>query len=381
MRRREFITLLGGAGAAWPVVARAQQQAMPVVGLLRSTRAEGFANLTEALRAGLSQSGYDVGRNVAIEYRWANDQRDRLPALAAELIHKPVAVIVANTQAALAAKAATTSVPIVFVTGTDPVRDGLVPSFNRPGGNVTGISFLAGGSAGKRLELLRQLVPGATTIAVLVDGHTAEAMAERRDLEAAAQAVGQRLFVVEIGADRELEPAFDSAIADRHRRIPRWTRTAVGGAGAAPPAAGGPRATRVRRGRRPDELRHQHDRCLSPGRHLCGKGSQRRTAGRLAGAASHQVRIRHQSSDRKSARPCRANAHSRRRRRGDRVRRREFITLLGGAAAWPLVEAVLPTVRVARNTCERRKIEQINVQTCRRRPSVHYATIETIKVR
>jgi putative tryptophan/tyrosine transport system substrate-binding protein len=215
IRRREFIMLLGGAGAAWPVVARAQQQGMPVVGLLRSTRAEGFANLTEALRAGLSQSGYDVGRNVAIEYRWANDQRDRLPALAAELIHKPVAVIVANTQAALAAKAATTSVPIVFVTGTDPVRDGLVPSFNRPGGNVTGISFLAGGSAGKRLELLRQLVPGATTIAVLVDGHTAEAMAERRDLEAAAQAVGQRLFVVEIGADRELEPAFDSAIEEK----------------------------------------------------------------------------------------------------------------------------------------------------------------------
>jgi ABC-type uncharacterized transport system substrate-binding protein len=214
MRRREFITLLAGAAAS-PLAARAQQPAMPVVGFLRSTRAEGFAHLTEALRAGLSQSGYDVGRNVTNEYRWADEQRDRLPALVAELIRKPVAVIVGNTEAALAAKAATKSVPIIFVTGTDPVRDGFVTSFNRPGGNVTGISFLVGGSAGKRLELLRQLVPGATTIAALVDGHTAEAMAERRDLEAAAQAVGQRLFVVEIGADRDLEPAFASAVEQK----------------------------------------------------------------------------------------------------------------------------------------------------------------------
>src|SRR5262249_22836121 len=159
----------------------------------------------------LGESGYDVGRNVAIEYRWADEQRDRLPALAAELIHKPVTVIVGNTEAALSAKAATTSVPIVFVTGSDPVRDGLVPSFNRPGGNVTGITFLSAGMA----ELLRQLVPGATTIAVLVDVHTDEARAERRDLEAAAQAVGQRLFVVEIGGDRDLEPAFDSAVEQK----------------------------------------------------------------------------------------------------------------------------------------------------------------------
>jgi putative ABC transport system substrate-binding protein len=214
-KRRAFITLLGGA-ASWPLAARAQQQpTLPVVGMLRSTRAEGFAHLMEALRAGLSQSGYDVGRNVAIEYRWADNQPDRLPALVAELIHKPVAVIVSNTQAALVAKAATATVPIVFVIGSDPVRDGLVTSFNRPGGNVTGISFLSSGSSGKRLELLRQLVPGATTIAVLVDPRIAEGIAERHDVEVAAQAVGQRLFVVEIRTDRDLEAAFASMVEQK----------------------------------------------------------------------------------------------------------------------------------------------------------------------
>src|SRR5258708_4835826 len=216
MRRREFISLLGGAAAAWPLAARAEQQAtLPVVGMLRSSRAEGFANLMEALRAGLSQSGYDVGRNVAIEYRWADEQPDRLPALVAELIRKPVALIVGNTQAALAAKAATATVPVVFVTGTDPVRDGLVTSFNRPGGNVTGISFLSSGSSGKRLELLRQLVPRVATIAVLVDPRTAEGIAERRDVEVAAQAVGQPLFVVEIRTDRDLEPAFAAIVEQK----------------------------------------------------------------------------------------------------------------------------------------------------------------------
>ena len=214
MRRRQFITLLGGA-AAWPYATYAQQQTMPVIGFLRSTRAERFAFMTEALRAGLNESGYDVGRNVLIEYRWADEQRDRLPALATELIRKPVAVIVANSIAALAAKAATSTVPIVFATGSDPIRDGLVTSFSRPGGNVTGISFLASGSSGKRLELLRQLVPGATTIAVFVDARTAEALAERRDIEAAAQVVGQRLYVVEIREDRELEPAFASVVEQK----------------------------------------------------------------------------------------------------------------------------------------------------------------------
>ena len=202
MRRREVITLLGGA-AAWPLAARAQQPAMQVVGFLRSTRPEGFENLTEAVRAGLREGGYDVGRNVAIEYHWGNEERDRLPVLATELIRRPVAVIVCDGRAAVSAKAATATVPIVFVTGSNPVRDGLVTSFNRPGANLTGISFVSGESGGKRLELLRQLVPGAATIGVMIDPHTNEGVVEQRDLEVAAKAIGQQLFVIETTADRE----------------------------------------------------------------------------------------------------------------------------------------------------------------------------------
>ena len=212
MRRREFIAGLGSAVAV-PHLVRAQQHAVPVVGFLRSTRAQGFEHLTEILRAGLNESGFEAGRNVAVESHWADEQPDRLRALTAELVKRPVAIIVANSVAALAAKAATTTVPIVFVTGADPVG-GLVTAINRPGGNLTGVSWLSGESGGKRLELLRQLVPSAATIAVLVDPRTNEGRLERLDLEAAAKAIGQELFVVEITADRDIEPG----LADCERK-------------------------------------------------------------------------------------------------------------------------------------------------------------------
>jgi len=207
MRRREFITLFGGA-AAWPVAARAQQAAMPVVGFFRSTKADGFAHLVAALRKGLNETGYADGKNVAIEYHWANDRPDRLAPLAADLVRRKAAVIVANSNAAHAAKAATTTIPIVFATGSDPVKDGLVASLNRPGGNLTGVVFITGELGAKRLELFRQLVPKATTIGMLVNPNTSETERERREVQAAAQAIGQQLVVFEVTSGRDIETAF-----------------------------------------------------------------------------------------------------------------------------------------------------------------------------
>jgi putative ABC transport system substrate-binding protein len=207
MRRREFITLLGAA-ATWPLAARAQQPAMPVIGFLRSSAAAGSVYLVAAFRQGLNEAGFTEGQNVAIEYRWADDRTDRLQELAADLLRRRVAVIVANTDAALAAKAATTTVPIVFAIGGDPVRDGLVANLNRPGGNVTGVVFFFGVLGAKRLELLRQLAPRATTIAMLVNPNSPNTEAERKDVQAAAQAIGQQLLILDVSSDREIETAF-----------------------------------------------------------------------------------------------------------------------------------------------------------------------------
>jgi putative ABC transport system substrate-binding protein len=212
--RREVMMLLGGAvGAAWPLAVRAQQTAMPIVGFLRSASLANATHLVTAFRQGLQEASFVEGQNVVIEYRSADNQLHRLPALVADLIRRQVAVIVGNSIAALAAKAATKTVPIVFAMGSDPVRDGLVASLNRPGGNVTGVTFFAGLGA-KRLELLRQLVPRATTIAMLVNLNTpdTDTEAERRDVEAAAQAIGQQLIVLDISTDRDIETAFATAI-------------------------------------------------------------------------------------------------------------------------------------------------------------------------
>jgi putative tryptophan/tyrosine transport system substrate-binding protein len=210
MRRRELIILLGGA-AAWPLAARAQQgeqAGMPVVGFLRSASLTDATHMVSAFRNGLKETGFVEGQNVAIQYRSAENHFDRLPGLAAELIRLPVTVIVGNTPAAQAAKMATTAVPIVFATGSDPVVDGLVASLNRPGGNVTGVTFLSGALAAKRLELLRQVVPNATIIAVLVSANTAEGEEERRDVQGAAQAIGQQLIIVDARTDDDIEAAF-----------------------------------------------------------------------------------------------------------------------------------------------------------------------------
>ena len=215
LTRRKFITLLGGSAAAWwPLAARAQQPTMPVIGFLRSpSLADAIRRgLVTAFRLGLKETGFVEGQNVAIEYRYADNQVDRLPALVAELLRYPVAVIVANSIAALAAKAATTTVPIVFATGGDPVSDGLVASLNQPGGNVTGVSFFNGALGSKRLEMLRQLVPKVTIIGMLVYPNTPETEAERRDVQAAAQTVGQQLIMHDVKSGPDIDTAFAAFI-------------------------------------------------------------------------------------------------------------------------------------------------------------------------
>jgi putative tryptophan/tyrosine transport system substrate-binding protein len=212
MKRREFISLLGGA-AAWPRAARAQQSAMPVIGFLHPSSPEPFADRPRAFRQGLREVGFVEGENLAIEYRWADNQIDRLPALAAELVRRQVAVIAAvgGNNSAFAAKAATTTIPIVFDVGEDPVKLGLVASLARPGGNLTGINFFTVELAAKRLELLRELVPGAVRIAVLVDpvGVTTTG-STLRDVEAAARAMRLQIRVLNASTSDEIEAAFAS---------------------------------------------------------------------------------------------------------------------------------------------------------------------------
>jgi putative tryptophan/tyrosine transport system substrate-binding protein len=207
LKRREFISLLGGA-AAWTLAARAQQAAMPVVGFLNSASAESFAPFVAAFRQGLSEAGYIEGRNVAVEYRWANEQYDRLPALAADLVRRQADVIAANQISVEAAKAATATIPIVFTTALDPVQLGLVAALNRPGGNLTGVTTLNVELLPKRIELLHQLSPTATDLALLVNSTNPSAGALSRDAHAAARSLGLQLHILEASSESDFEPAF-----------------------------------------------------------------------------------------------------------------------------------------------------------------------------
>ena len=213
MKRREFIALLGGAAATWPLAARAQQEpGVPLVGLLRNTPSASFEHIVAALRRGLSEAGFVDARNVAIEQRWAEGDDDKLPALLADLVGRRVAVIVANTAGALAAKAAATTVPVVFATGSDPVRDGLVASLNRPGANFTGVTFISSDLGTKRLELLRQLVSRTTTMGMLIGPDVPETIAERADVQKAAQALGQQVVVAQATSLGEIAAAFTAFV-------------------------------------------------------------------------------------------------------------------------------------------------------------------------
>jgi putative tryptophan/tyrosine transport system substrate-binding protein len=208
LRRREFIKLLGGAATVWPLAARGQQAAMPVVGFLNSASAESFAPYVAAFRQGLSETGYIEGRNVAVEYRWADEQYDRLPALATDLVRRHADVIAANQISAEAAKAATGTIPIVFTTALDPVQLGLVAALNRPGGNLTGVTTLNVELLPKRIELLHQLSPSATDVALLVNPTNPSAEALSRDAQVAARSLGLRLQVLEASNESDFETAF-----------------------------------------------------------------------------------------------------------------------------------------------------------------------------
>jgi putative ABC transport system substrate-binding protein len=212
IRRRELIAALGGAALAWPLTARGQQPAMPVIGFLNSASPVTFAHVVSGFRHGLAEAGYIEHRNVGIDYRWAEGQVDRLPALASELVHAQVAVICAGSPpAALAAKAATTTIPIVFTSGDDPVKLGLVKSYSRPGGNLTGVALLIDVLSGKRFGLLREIAPAATLITVLLNPSWPTSDTQLNDVQEAARAVGQQIHVLRADTEHEIDAAFDMA--------------------------------------------------------------------------------------------------------------------------------------------------------------------------
>jgi putative tryptophan/tyrosine transport system substrate-binding protein len=209
MRRREFIALIDGGAAAWPIAARAQQPSLPVIGYLESASQGIFADLIPAFRQGLTEAGYIDGQNVKLEYRWAEGQYDRLPALTTELVRDGAALIFTTAFiSAQAAKAVTTTVPVVFVSGPDPVQLGLVASLNRPGGNLTGVTLFTSTVGAKRLQLLRELLPAATTFAFIVNPGNTRADSDIQEMEAAAQALGRQIVVAKAATDRDFETAF-----------------------------------------------------------------------------------------------------------------------------------------------------------------------------
>ena len=276
MRRREFLGVLGGAAAAWPLVARAQQPAMPVVGLFHVGSSDKFGHLVTAFRRGLVEADLVEGRNVAIEYRWAEGQIDRLPALAADLIRRQVSVIAGNYIATAAVRRVAPTLPIVFVTGDDPVKLGFVESLNRPGGNTTGVYIFTAELEAKRLGLLRDLVPQATTFAVLVDPDYSTTDAQVRDVQKASARLGAQLVVARANSERDIDAAFATFVQQRAAALlvgasPFFNnrRDQLVALAARHNLPATYEFARIRGGRRARKLWQQHYRRLPAGRRLC----------------------------------------------------------------------------------------------------------------
>ena len=312
MKRREFITLIGGAVAAWPVAARAQQAAMPVIGFLNTLGQNDAPNLAAAFRRGLGETGYVEARNAAIEYRFAENQHDRLPTLAADLVGRKVNVIAATGggAAVLAAMAATKTIPIVFTTGGDPVHEGYVRSLNRPGGNVTGVSWFAALIASKGLGLLHELVPNATLIALLTNPKLPESARIPTDALEAARGLSRQVLLLNASTPSEIDVAFATMRERRANALyvgadpfffqPPPANRCFGGARRDP---GHVHQSRIRRRGRADQLRQRQGRWISSRRSLRGAHSQWRLAFRPASGSGHQVRTRSQRHSRVSAPP------------------------------------------------------------------------------
>ena len=307
MRRRDFFKIAGSA-TAWPLIARAQQPTLPVIGFL-STSSED-ASRVAAFRQGLAQAGYVEGQNVTIEYRWAEDRSERLPLLAADLVHRQVAVIAApTTPAALAAKAATTTIPIVFTTIGDPVQLHVVTSLSRPGGNVTGVTQTNVEMMPKRLQLLHELVPTASVMALLVNPTNPFLETETKELQAAARSLGVELHVLNASTERDFDGVFaklvqlqaGGLVSCRRCIIQHLDRTARR-AGTPSCGANGLPKSQVCDGRRSTELWNGLYGDIPLGRQLYRPGSQRRQARRSTGPAGHKSRVLHQPQDRQGAR-------------------------------------------------------------------------------
>jgi hypothetical protein len=309
MKRREFLLALGGTAASLPFAALAQT-AMPVVGYIGSGLPDDQVNLVNATRQGLKEAGYTEGQNVSIEFRWAEGRYDRLPALAAELVQRQVAVIIAagGSDPGRAAKAATSSIPIVFITAADPVRTGLVTSLNRPEANVTGISMIGSALEAKRLELLHELVPQASIIGALVNPNYPAAKLQAQEVEEAAARLGLQLVLLNASTEAErhgacgLRSTKNSRVAAGQRPVLRLAAREARGFGDPAQIAGDIVSPGVRGGGRSRELRPAVRRWLSRSRCLCRQDPEGNQDDRSAGDAADQIRTRRQSQDRKGDR-------------------------------------------------------------------------------